>query len=224
MVTQTAVTLPNNVHEQWPRAVILVHGFNVSDGGRNSTDKFAPFFQSFDYQVEAMKYFWTGLIGVRACNKKLASAIVTASRLCDRPLVGVGHSNGCAILRKASLLGARFEQLIFINPALDSNIDVGPDVKWIHVWYSKSDRAVAIAALLFHHPWGNMGAEGYTGDDPRFLNYDKSDKKMWSTISTSHSDVFKREKFKYFGPRIVYAMEYTRKTGKQWLPNTPTPP
>ena len=53
------------------KVALLVHGF-ASKGGKGSTDLLRPFFENAGYQVAELDYRWTGLIGVRTCNKKLA--------------------------------------------------------------------------------------------------------------------------------------------------------
>lgn len=188
------------------KVALLVHGF-ASKGGKGSTDLLRPFFEAAGYEVAELDYNWTGLIGVRTCNKKLAKSWagwcrIVASKVTE--IVGVGHSNGCAILRASAWLGAPFTQLVFINPALNTKgkkTRIGPLVKRVHVWYSPSDKAVRIARWLPKHPWGRMGAIGYKGDDPRYINYNKQDD--FRVSSRSHRDVFDAEKLAFFGPRIV---------------------
>ena len=199
------------------RNCLLVHGFNVKDGGRNSTDKLRPYFEYEGYNVMEADYTWTGLIGVRLCNKKMASIIANMSKGIPK-LVAVGHSNGCAILRKALEMGGRFDQLVFINPALNRKAKFGRGVNWVHVWHSRGDAAVTFARFLPKHAWGDMGSVGYKGKDPRVVNYDKSDGKTWSVRSVRHSDVFKPNKLPYFGPKIVYSVEHIREHGKPWSP------
>jgi len=210
------------------RTAFLVHGFNVKDSGKKTTDKLAPFLQSAGYRVVELDYFWTGLMGVRLCNKKIANVIAQMSHLAEGKVFAFGHSNGCAILQAASQFGAQFHQLVFINPALNRKAIVGRNVQYIHVWHSPSDRAVSISKFLPKHIWGNMGAVGYQGPDPRFFNYDKEDSGLWtgphgkSYSSKSHSDVFNKENLGYFAPRMEYAIQYAEKFGEQWMPNQET--
>ena len=188
------------------KVALLVHGF-ASKGGKGSTDLLRPFFEDAGYEVAELDYRWTGLIGVRTCNKKLAQSWagwgrIVASQATE--VIGVGHSNGCAILRASAWLGAPFTQLVFINPALNTKgkkTRIGPLVKWVHVWHSPSDKALRIARWLPRHPWGRMGAIGYKGDDPRYINYDKQND--FRVSSRSHGDVFDPGKLAFFGPRIV---------------------
>jgi len=188
------------------KVAVLVHGF-ASKGGKGSTDLLRPYFEDAGYQVAELDYRWTGLIGVRTCNKKLAQSWAGWCRIVASyadEIIGVGHSNGCAILRASVWLGAPFTQLVFINPALNTKgkkTRLGPLVKSVHVWHSPSDRAVRIARFLPRHPWGRMGAIGYKGNDPRYLNYNKQ--RDFKVSSRSHSDIFHDEKLAFFGPLIV---------------------
>ena len=200
---------------------LLVHGFNVKDGGAHTTDKLRPYLESAGYRVVELDYNWTGLIGVRLCNAKLAKVIARMTDLVPGKLIAIGHSNGCAILQAASMRGAKFDQLVFINPALNSKARIGEQVRYIHVWHSPHDKAVTFARFLPFHKWGNMGAVGYRGKDPRFFNYDKESGR-WvypdgePAKSASHSDVFEQPLLGFFSGRIIHAVEYADETGTQW--------
>ena len=107
-------------------------------------------------------------------------------------------------MRLASWLGAPFTQLVFINPALNTKgkkTRIGSTVQRVHVWHSPSDKAVRVARWIPFHPWGRMGAVGYKGKDPRYVNFDKEND--FDLSSSTHGDVFDNEKLEFFGPRIV---------------------
>jgi len=195
--------------------VLLVHGF-ASKGGKGSTDKLRDYFYRANYRVYELDYGWTLFPTYTRANKKLALSWVGWAKALaglqkdlagGTHLIGVGHSNGCAILRLASWLGAPFTQLVFINPALNTKgrkTRVGPAVKRVHVWHSPSDKAVRIARWIPFHPWGRMGAVGYKGKDPRYINYDKEHAfGVGRRSSSTHGDVFDDEKLEFFGPMIV---------------------
>ncbi len=192
------------------KVALLVHGF-ASKGGKGSTDKLRPYFEDAGYQVAELDYRWTGLIGVRTCNKKLAQSWAGWCRVVASyadEIVGVGHSNGCAILRASAWLGAPFTQLVFINPALNTKgkkTRLGYSANRVHVWHSPSDKAVRFARWLPRHPWGKMGAVGYKGDDDRYVNYDKQND--YEVSSRSHGDMFDDDKLPFFGPLIVSKLE-----------------
>jgi len=124
-------------------------------------------------------------------------------------LIGVGHSNGCPILRLAARLGAPFTQLVFMNPALNTKgkkTRVGLKVDKVHVWHVRSDYVVRIASFIPWHPWGKMGAVGYKGKDPRYVNYDiERDYDVDGKLR--HGKVFDKEWLEVMGPLIVDALE-----------------
>ena len=182
--------------------VTLVHGF-WDNNGHHTTDLLTPFFKDKQIRCRGIRLWLHGparsppverQAGRRACRahprpRQSASATATAARS----------------LQKASFLGAPFSQLVFINPALDADATVGTQVKRIHVWHSPSDLPVRFANLFVRHPWGEMGATGYKGTDPRFINYNKEND--FDVSSRSHLDIFfVKEKLDFFGPLIVKAV------------------
>lgn len=147
----------------------LVHGFNVKDGGAGTTDRFIPLMEERGHQYYEIDYGWMGLAGVRMCNKRIAKA---ASRLVQPGSIGIGHSNGCAILMRMAEYGAPFDGLILINPALDKDRELPEHINWANVYHNRGDKPVKGAKFLPGHPWGEMGNTGYQGDDERYVNFD----------------------------------------------------
>jgi pimeloyl-ACP methyl ester carboxylesterase len=184
--------------------VILTHGFNVRDEGVKTTDQLRPYFEQAGYYVYEADYNWTGLLGVRLCNAKLARMM--AGMVAENTIF-VGHSNGCAIGWMASLCGAPFEQMILINPALDNDVKFGPQVKRIHVWHTRFDKPTMISKFLLVHPWGDLGRVGYKGNDPRVFNYNMADD--FPMAVRGHSEVFKSPLKELFGPMIVEKAYFT---------------
>ena len=170
----------------------LLHGFNISNKGRTTTDKLRPYLERIGLRVREMDYGWLGLLGVRLMNGRLAKRLAAHIAPGD---IGVGHSNGCAILARAADMGAAFSGLVFLNPALDADRDIAPAVQWIHVYYNKGDEATRLSAFLLAHQWGDMGLVGYCGDDPRVRNYD------CSMSLSGHSAIF--SKLATWGPVIA---------------------
>lgn len=178
---------------------ILVHGFNVHDGGKGTVGKLAPYLEAAGYDVRIFKYGWMGLISVRLFNDRLAELLAD---MCDEDDLLIGHSNGCCLIHQAGSHGAKFKRIVYINPALDRNAPLSPKASVLHVWHSPSDKPVAWARFLPDHPWGDMGAWGYQGKfDPRITNFNKET--CYRVSSREHSDVFTGERLKFFGPMIV---------------------
>lgn len=180
------------------KTAYLIHGFNVSDNGAGTIDKFAPLLKQRGYIVKNVDYGYNFLARVKLCNKNYARFL---SEIAEPESLIIGHSNGCAIALLASQMGAPFSQMVFINPALNRNVKIGPEVHDVHVWHSPGDIAVKAASLIPSSIWGDMGAHGYTGDDYRVKNYNKQDNYMIS--SKSHSDMFEPAKFEFFAPLIL---------------------
>ncbi len=181
-----------------PRA-ILVHGFNVWDGGKRTIGKLRPYLEAEGYDVRLFSYGWTGLIGVRLFSKRYAKRL--AEMINEGDLL-LGHSHGCCLIHMAGHLRARFQKAVYINPALDRAAPLAPQVSALHVWHSPSDSPVTLARILPRHPWGNMGAVGYQGRyDPRIRNFNKEH--SYKVSSKEHSDVFTGERLRFFGPLIV---------------------
>lgn len=182
--------------------VILVHGFNVRDGGLNTVVALRPYFEAAGFEVKLFRYGWTGLLGTYFLNARFAQILADLSEPGD---IAVGHSNGCALIHESVHLGATFSQLVYVNPALDRDAALPAGVQRAHVWHSPSDLPVRFARWLPSHPWGNMGSRGYVGADRRFTNYNK-ETGFPPYSSREHSDVFKPGLIEFFGPQIVAAV------------------
>jgi len=189
------------------RNAVLVPGF-ASDGAP-WRELVAPLLQAAGWQTyqaaTSKRYF----LRVRLCDGNIAQAIAAMT---PRGAVGWGHSDGCNILRQAAAHGAPFAQLVFINPALDSDAEIASQVRVIHVWHSPADFAVKLAKLLFLHPWGDMGAKGYTGPsrEPQqlWINYNKQE--HMPVRSDSHTDVFEPGVWSVLGPEMLQRVELYR--------------
>lgn len=184
--------------------VILLHGFNVFDGGKRTVGKLRPYFEAAGFRVKQPPYGWVGLLGLRYANAKVTPVI---AEMIEPDDIVVGHSNGCAIAAAALDLGAPFSQMVLINPALDRDhpFSITKELRAIHVWHSPSDSPVKWAKLLPGHAWGDMGAVGYEGRrDPRVRCYNKET--GFHISSSAHSDVFLPGKLEFFAPKIVEAV------------------
>ena len=161
------------------RTAHLVHGFNVTDGGASTIDRVARYLPRLGYVPRRHAYGWRGLLGTLLGNPAVARSIASQVTPGD---IGIGHSNGCAILSRVAELGAPLAGLVFINPALDNCWVAPAHVKWVRVFHSGQDAAVSVAKLIPFVRWGDMGAAGYVGQDPRYINIDIS--------PYSHSEFF----------------------------------
>ena len=172
----------------------ILHGFNVDDGGKDTTDTLIPRFQNDGFKVKQHDYGYLWIFGVLFRNDNIAREVAKHIKPGD---YGVGHSNGCAILVKAAQEGAPFEKLFLINPALENDVEFPAHIKEIHVFHNKYDKPVKAAKWLrrllpWHRDflWGEMGNTGYQGDDERVFNHDQI---TWGV--KGHSTVFKHKKY-----------------------------
>ena len=145
---------------------ILCHGFNVKDAGRGTIDKLIPFLIG---NIQQADYGRFNLFGVRWFNNSISRAIAGMSNVNS---VGVGHSNGCAILVEAARYTPKIKQLILINPALDKDTVFPEYLDRVIVFHNIYDDVVTASKWIPWHVWGEMGRTGYVGDDPRVTNID----------------------------------------------------
>lgn len=189
--------------------VILIHGFNVTDGGAGTVRRLKPFYQMRGANVTSLRYGWFGLLRARFCNEEVSenlARLITRSAKTYSQIIVVGHSNGCAIAHLASFkCSEQIHRFVYINPALKLDYAPAQNVKGIDVWHNAEDNAVLWAKLLFwrakERPWGLMGRTGYKGNDSRFVNFDTAND--FSLKVKGHSAVFKKKVIGFFGLLIA---------------------
>jgi hypothetical protein len=121
--------------------------------------------------------------------------------------IGIGHSNGCAILYDLLSLGAPFSKLVFINGALETNFLLPPYLKSMDVYFNPGDGITEAAAIaqrlgLVDPNWGELGHLGYTGKDPRVTNFNCGSTVDMPVVS-GHSDLFTPAKLLKWGPFLA---------------------
>jgi hypothetical protein len=168
-------------------SVVLCHGFNVRDGGKDTTDSLRELTEACGYTVLEADYGLTGLFAVRFFSDNIASVI---AGMTPEDSIGVGHSNGCNVLLQAAEQGASFDKLIFINPALDNDFNVPSQVKSVAVICNSDDGVVQMSKFIPFHRWGNAGRVGYKGEDERVETY-----KFKTESDNAHSAAFNTEGF-----------------------------
>jgi hypothetical protein len=188
------------------KIALLVHGFNVFDGGVATVGKLRPFLANAGVPYIMFDYGLLGVIGTYRKNKKLAACVADAcwtAYASGHEVYAFGHSNGCAILDyAANIHNAPIHKSVYINPALEKDKVLGAGVKALDVWYSPSDRPVRLSKYLPLHPWGEMGRTGYRGVvDTRITNYNKENDFKFS--SKAHSDMFSLELLPFFAPLVT---------------------
>lgn len=180
---------------------VLVHGFNIRDGGENTIDKFAPELRKLGYTVdidEADYGHWNLFAiyfgGKRGVVRRLMAAFWDADLI-------ITHSNGASFANKAlRRMGPRHDGkrlLVHFSPALKRKTPIPFAVDHQFVYHTRGDWVVRMASYLPFLPWGRMGAFGYKGKGP-ITNIDRSDEVV------GHSNWFKGANAVNY-PRDIYA-------------------
>lgn len=185
--------------------IVLVHGFNVRDGGARSIDKLAPFLRAAGHEVDVDEadYGWFSFLAVRL---RKHSAVVRIARALERSDAVVSHSNGSNYEDKALRILPDVPQkyrVVRLSPALGSSRGVAENVRRGWVFHTRSDWIVWLSGFLLFHPWGRQGWRGYRGEDSRIENVDLSD------AVDGHSDWFDDEKIEFIAGRILKLLEGT---------------
>lgn len=96
--------------------------------------------------------------------------------------------------------------LVFINAALDVDVEFQDHVQFVHNWYSPSDHAVGFAQYIPWNDWGNLGGEAYQGLSQQVTDFNK-EKDYLPYVSNSHSDQFTEPRLRdFFIPRQIDAI------------------
>jgi len=186
--------------------IVLIHGFNVRDGGKNTIDKLAPYLEAAGHEVERDEadYGHFGLFMVRLRKHSAVRRIVKALETAD---VVVDHSNGANYENKALELlhhHARRYQVIRLSPALNRKTSAAANVTACTVFHTRTDFWVWLSGFLPLHPWGRQGQLGYKGADERMHNRDFSD------LVKGHSDYFKDENVEFVAKEVLLEIAATQ--------------
>jgi hypothetical protein len=165
-VESPKMTVAQNANSDSKTVIHLVHGIFDSDGGERSIARVKPYFESTGWSVQVFSYGWIGPLGARFLNPRIVRQLIATIRAND---VGCAHSNGCALLHRATHMGAPLSMLVYVNPALVADAPRATQVRSVQVYYNDGDDAVQFAAFMrlvapwapFGDPlWGDMGARG----------------------------------------------------------------
>jgi len=179
--------------------VVLVHGFNVRDGGKKSIDQLAPYLEQLGWEVDkdSADYGWWGLLMVWAFpKKKIENRLIKAFSTADMVLT---HSNGANFATRAlgRMNGFHVPKVVqHFSPALDRDTPVPEGVKKEFIFFSKRDIIVALSKYLPAMPWGSAGSKGKIGIGP-YQNLNYTDK------IEHHSDWFKKPMVEHMAVRAV---------------------
>lgn len=193
-------------HPHTPPRIILVHGFNVRDPEK-SVGRLRQMLEFAGFRVDLFQYGWTELFGARFETDNFADTLLSALNMLqdDEIIIPIGHSNGCNLVNQAAMRMERYKRLLFthavyLNPALDRDTPMAPNMRKVDVFFNKGDAATTWARWLPANPWGDMGARGYVGSDSRYVNHN-----CWPTVS-GHSALFTDAGLEYLLHALVYPL------------------
>jgi len=159
--------------------IALLHGFNVSDGGKGTLGLWASTLRDAGHDAALLDYGWVGPLRVRIENMDVVERLNEL-----RPDVIIGHSNGAAIAWQYMMQKcATMRGVVCVQPAL--NVDtVWPwRVNRIITLYNPHDyavlwgrrwRIVNPVSWFVRHPWGAAGRYGFRKTDRRFTQLNTS--------------------------------------------------
>ena len=158
---------------------VLVHGFNVRDGGAHTVDVIEPCILASGHDVDRdegdygyFNLFMVSLIKSKQRQRvlyRLAEAFKSADVIWT-------HSNGQNFSNQAlDMLPPEYNNtkvLIATSPAANCKTPIPQAVKAQLVMHTPNDWAVRLSSYIPFSRWGRQGARGYEGDDNRNTNYE----------------------------------------------------
>lgn len=157
--------------------IVLVHGFNIRDGGKRTVDQLAPLIRNAGFSVDLDEgdYGFFNIWMVRFRKSKTRQRVLhRLAKAFETADVIITHSNGANFTTQAlDLMEHEYNNsklVIHISPALDRDTEIPNAVHHQLVLYTPHDKAVRLSSWLLFHPWGRMGAKGYSGNDNRNTN------------------------------------------------------
>lgn len=185
-------------------AYICIHGYNVDDY-RNSTGRVSRLLKEKGFFAHDLIYHADDVRSARKKNGDIARRlheIITLMREGGYADIAViAHSNGNAALRLCYDLYRPWVDYVFcVQPALPSEIHPYPTAKTF-VFYNKYDNVVVLGKWLTFltklvstkwaaaRNWGDMGKEGYNGEDETVINIDTA----YTFEATGHSGLFEND-------------------------------
>lgn len=189
---------------------VFVHGINTD--GADDVFQMASVFevgrtskgQVFPPNVHRFRY---GPIGPNEA-RDLEYLQQTALRLIKEAGDGadlVGHSNGCRVIIEAMRLGLDARRVVLFAPAAEAWLALPGKSRGCEsmiVVHNPRDKAIRAGELMFYHPFGSMGREGYQGPrDIRIMNFEapRLDTPGWN----KHSGYFTGKDLAVWSDRVM---------------------
>lgn len=185
--------------------VVLLHGFNVWDGGRGSVGKLEP---RLSHQHEVILFPYGRVINplkVRSRNNLVARQLVKIN-----PDAIIGHSNAAVIMYRAAQMGLQTKLLTFVQPALHYEAAFPDTAGRLVCLWNPNDWIVRMARMtnpiaIFQE--GTWGAAGARGMKHAHQNYNTAEGPF---PAKGHSTIWrKKPALDYWGEVIAYELGTT---------------
>jgi len=157
--------------------MLLVPGILATPGDfvpSKGIQRLVPYIVQAGYQAWPIYPGFFGFLRVRFAGAPVAHTLASFVRELSyrgNPVSGIGHSHGARLLAEASVHGAPFRTLTFINGAVDKDVRIGSEVGRVLNYYVRSDKVLGLANCLPFNPMGNAGKLGIDlGKTPRVMN------------------------------------------------------
>ena len=144
--------------------LLVVHGIHYRDSA-GWMDYMVEAFNEAGWDAAKWTYGYAYALLTRIQNPWRASKLLEIIQPGD---VVLGHSNGACLAWMAAELGAPIGGAILLNPALDTDKVMAPQVKWVNLYANRQDEAVPLAKIFVGHPWGAQGRDGLKVSDRRY--------------------------------------------------------
>lgn len=187
--------------------VHLIHGFNVSDGGKQTVARLKPALEQAGFNVVVHDYGWTFLVRVRLRSFEVVEEL---SRIVQPGDYLIGHSNGVAIAHMVAQTGIELRGVVGIQAAMQSDALWPANVSNVLALCNTRDYAVEFGRIWrmcnplswrWEHYWGAAGRRGFK-HDPRVQHW-WTDDPVWGTQASGHSGIFADSKIDYWAAKIA---------------------
>ena len=184
--------------------VIIVHGIHTND-----TEGWMRRLETRFMQHGWRTYVWTYGYAYAALTRwQNPARAKTLASIVNPGDVVLGHSNGGCLAWMASQLGAPMGGAILLNPALDRDKLLAPQVPWVNLYTNRYDEAVPWAKVLVGHPWGSQGRDGISVlDVPRYRVVETSIPRNDAPGVKGHSAILAPEALSQWSEVIVRQAE-----------------
>lgn len=203
--------------------VHLIHGFNVSDGGRGSIGNLQSALRAASLTPVLHDYGWTGPLRLRLRNRSVVRKLLAEIEPGEAV---AAHSNGALICRRLVLEDPhRLSAAVLIQPCVRRDL-IWPAQLRLLCLHNPYDYAVQLGRMwgrlstlvtpFSPHGWGAAGYYGFSVDQDNVTSWDTS-ANYWSVPARGHSTALRPPAVDYWG-RLVAAWLSEQRRRAAWAP------